>query len=112
VFSLLTGFTRGPIGFGVCQLLARIFLIGEWAVAMVYAAEDFPAERRGTVIGVIQACSSLGAIVCAAVVPLLLRTPLGWRSVFFVGAVPLLIMAVARRGLRESSRFVERPSSE
>ncbi len=89
-----------------CQFLARMFLIAEWATSMVYAAEEFPAARRGMVIGVIQAFSSLGAIVCAGVVPYLLRTAYGWRSVYFVGIVPLIILMIARRGLRESSRFV------
>ncbi len=105
IASLLTGLSRDVYTFAALQLLARVFLIGEWATAMIYAAEEFPAARRGMVIGVIQACSSLGAIVCAGVVPLLLATPLGWRSVFFVGAIPLTIVAIARRNLRETARF-------
>ncbi|AUX20838.1 MFS transporter [Sorangium cellulosum] len=111
LFSLLTGLAPNVIVFAVCQLAARVFLIGEWAVSMVYAAEEYPSDRRGMVIGVIQAFSSLGSIVCAGVVPLLLATPLGWRSVYFVGGVPLLLMAVARRGLRETSRFQEQAAA-
>jgi len=103
--SLATSLMPNAIGFGICQLLARFFLIAEWAVAMIYAAEEFPAARRGFVIGLIQACSSLGSITCAGVVPLLLKSQLGWRMVFIVGAVPLFIMALARRSLRETSRF-------
>jgi putative MFS transporter len=106
--SVASGLAPDVWVFGVVQLAARVFLIGEWAIAMIYAAEEYPADRRGLVIGVIQACSSLGAVVCAAVVPLLLRTSLGWRSVFLVGGVPLLVMAIARRGIRETKRFVDR----
>lgn len=105
VFSVLTGLAPNVYVFAVCQLLARIFLLGEWAVSMVYAAEEYPSDRRGMVIGVIQAFSSLGSIVCAGVVPLLLTTPYGWRSVYFVGGIPLVLMAIARRGLRETARF-------
>ncbi|KYF47003.1 MFS transporter permease [Sorangium cellulosum] len=105
VFSVLTGFAPNVYVFAICQLLARIFLLGEWAVSMVYAAEEYPSDRRGMVIGVIQAFSSLGSIVCAGVVPLLLTTPYGWRSVYFVGGIPLVLMAIARRGLRETARF-------
>ncbi|XYI00305.1 MFS transporter [Sorangium sp. So ce1128] len=105
LFSVLTGFAPNVYVFAVFQLLARIFLLGEWAVSMVYAAEEYPSDRRGMVIGVIQAFSSLGSIVCAGVVPLLLSTSYGWRSVYFVGGIPLVIMAVARRGLRETARF-------
>jgi putative MFS transporter len=106
--SALTAAAVGPVSFGVAQLLARIFLIAEWAVAMVYAAEEFPASRRGMVIGVIQGCSGLGAVVCAAVVPLLLKASLGWRTVYLVGALPLALVAFARRSLRETARFKAR----
>ena len=105
LFSLLTAFASDAWTFAACQLAARIFLLGEYAVAMVYAAEEFPAERRGMVIGVIQGCASLGAITCAIAVPFLLQTPLGWRSVYLVGTVPLVIIAIARRSLRETERF-------
>ncbi len=103
--TFASGFAPNVWALGAAQFLARMFLIAEWATSMVYAAEEFPAERRGMVIGVIQAFSSLGAIVCAGVVPTLLRTAYGWRSVYFVGIVPLVVLMVARRDLRESSRF-------
>lgn len=105
VSSFCSGLAVGVISFALWQLLARMFLIAEWAVAIVYAAEEFPAERRGMVIGVIQASASLGAIICSALVPMLLTTSLGWRSVYFLGSLPLLLMAVLRRGLRETERF-------
>lgn len=108
LFSLLTATAHSAVTFGLFQLGARVFLIGEWAVAMVIAAEEFPAERRGTVIGVIQACATLGGITCAGLVPLFLKTPLGWRAVYVAGAVPLILVAFARRGLRETRRFAER----
>lgn len=105
VSSFCSGLAVGVISFALWQLFARMFLIAEWAVAIVYAAEEFPAERRGMVIGVIQASASLGAIICSALVPMLLTTSLGWRSVYFLGSLPLLLMAVLRRGLRETERF-------
>ena len=107
IASLLSGLAPNVWLFGAAQLLARVFLVGEWAVAMIYAAEEFPAEQRGFVIGVIQACGSLGAVVCAGLVPLLLKTPPGWRMVYFVGAVPLIAIAFARRSIAETRRFRE-----
>ncbi|MBI2567582.1 MAG: MFS transporter [Candidatus Schekmanbacteria bacterium] len=107
IFTFLTGLSPNVVAFAACQLLARIFLIAEWATSVVYAAEEFPAERRGMVIGVIQATSSLGSIVCAGVVPLLLATDYGWRAVYFVGITPLIILAFARRNIKESHRFAE-----
>jgi MFS transporter, putative metabolite:H+ symporter len=106
-FTFLTGLSPNVWFFAAAQMLARIFLIGEYATSMVIAAEEFPAARRGLVIGVISACGSLGSVVCAGVVPLLLQTAWGWRTVYFVGILPLLLLAVARRSLRETRRFAE-----
>lgn len=105
LFSLLTGLAPNVWVFAFCQFVARIFLIGEWAISMVYAAEEFPAKKRGLMIGLIGGFASLGAVTCAAVVPLLLQAPWGWRTVYFVGTVPLVLLAFARRSLRESTRF-------
>ena len=107
VLTFLTAFSPNVWVFAVLQFLARIFLLAEWAVAMVYAAEEFPADRRGMVMGVIQAFSSLGAVVCAGVVPFLLDTTYGWRSVYLVGIFPLVLVAYARRNLQETARFEE-----
>lgn len=105
LLTFMTAMSRGPVDFALYQFTARIFLIAEWALCMVYAAEEFPADQRGFVLGLIQAFNSLGSITCAAIAPLLLATPLGWRTVYLVGVIPLLLIAYARRGLRETKRF-------
>jgi len=127
IFTGISGLAPNVWVFGVLQLIARVFLIAEWATSMVIAAEEFPAERRGMVIGVIQAFVSLGAIVCAGVVPLLKTlapvdgpgflwlpegTDWGWRLIYFVGVAPLVILAFARRNLRETKRFEEDVASK
>ncbi len=106
ICTAASGLAQTVWDFGAFQFLARVFLVAEWAASMVLAAEEFPAAKRGTVIGLIQAFSSLGAILCAGVVvPRLLHTGLGWRAVYFVGIVPLVLISIARRSLRESARF-------
>lgn len=107
IASGLSGLAPNAIVFALLQLVARVFLIGEWATSLVYAAEEFPAERRGMVIGAINAFSSLGAIVCAGTVPLIIKTPVGWRMPYFLGVLPLIILIYARRNLRETRRFEE-----
>src|SRR5690606_12278606 len=76
MFTFLTAFAWNVYAFAGFQFVARIFLIGEWATAMVYDAEEFPADRRGMVIGLISAFASLGSIVCAGVTPILLQIDL------------------------------------
>lgn len=106
-FTFLSGVSQGAYDFMAYQFTARVFLIAQWAVGMIYAAEEYPADRRGFVIGVIQASNSLGVVTCAAVVPYLLNTAYGWRAVYFVGVVPLALLLYARRGLRETERFAD-----
>jgi putative MFS transporter len=107
LLTLLSGLSPNAVLFTTCQMLARIFLIAEWAISAVIAAEEFPAARRGMVLGVIQGAGSLGAIVCAGVAPALTESEYGWRTVYFVGIVPLVLLAIARRGLKETDRFRE-----
>jgi MFS transporter, putative metabolite:H+ symporter len=113
IFTFLSGLAPNVYVFAALQMIARIFLIAEWATSMVIAAEEFPARGRGTVLGVVSAAAGFGAIVCAGVVPALLKTAYGWRSVYFVSIVPLVLLAIARTGLKETSRFSEqKPNTE
>lgn len=124
ICTFLTGLAGNVWLFALFQFLARIFLIGEWAISMVYAAEEYPADRRGSVIGIIQAFSSLGSILCAGLVPVLLAINVpsaqlgflqlggGWRTVYFVGIIPLVILIYARRNLRETRRFEQHQAEQ
>jgi putative MFS transporter len=111
LFTFLTGVSPNAYYFTLFQFLGRIFLIAEWALSMVIAAEEYPAAQRGFVLGVLQAFNSLGSITCAAVAPMLLASPFGWRTVYLVGIIPLLLLAYVRRGLRETKRFSEYSAS-
>lgn len=112
LFTFASGLAPNVWVFAAFQMLARIFLLAEWAISSVIAAEEFPAARRGMVIGVVSASGSLGSVVCAGVVPLLLKAPWGWRTIYLVGIVPLVILAFARRSLKETRRFEEQPHAE
>jgi MFS transporter, putative metabolite:H+ symporter len=107
IASLLSALAQDVYQFGAAQLAARAFLLSEYALSMVYLAEEFPADRRGFAVGMMQGLNSLGAIVCAGLVPLLLKTPWGYRSVYVVGSVPLLLLIWLRRNVRETTRFTD-----
>ena len=107
LFSFFTGLMPNVIAFALCQLVAQTFLCAEFSVAAIYAAEEYPAEKRGVFIGMLQVCHVLGGVACAGLTPLLLKTSLGWRGIYFVGTLPLLLMALARTQLRETARFTQ-----
>jgi MFS transporter, putative metabolite:H+ symporter len=103
--TFLSGLAPNVYVFALLQMAARVFLLAEYAVSLVIVAEESPAEKRGMFVGIIAGASALGAIVCAGITPILLNTPLGWRSVYLVSVIPLLLLAWARRSLRETRRF-------
>ena len=104
--TLLSGLSPNVWVFGLFQVAARAFLVGEWAVAMVYAAEEFPAAERARVMGLLHALAYMGGLLCGAVAPALSKGPFGWRTLFLVGVLPALLMAFARRSLPETARFL------
>lgn len=107
LFTLASAFAPSALSFGLLQFAARMFLLAEYAISMVYVVEEFPADRRAFAAGVIQGATSLGSIVCAGVVPLLLKWPWGFRSVYLVGGAPLLLLMFLRRGIRDTQRFID-----
>ena len=105
VATFATGFAPDVVTFTLFQLVARTFLIGEYCISMIYAAEEIPASKRGFALGLVQGFATLGGIFCAAVTPALLQTTWGWRTIYFAGIIPLVLLAFARRSLKESKRF-------
>src|SRR5262249_35983992 len=99
-----TGASRGLVSFIAFQLIATVFLVAQVALAQVVIAEEFPAEARGRGQGILGAFSALGAGVAAVLFPVLQQTTLGWRGLYFVGLIPLLLVAYLRRALPETKR--------
>jgi len=107
ISTFLTAFSYDIYTFSILQFFGRIFLVAETAVAYIFAAEEVSANKRGFVIGLIQGSLSLGMIFCAAVTPMMINTEIGWRGVYLVGIIPLLLIAFSRRNIEESKRYKE-----
>ncbi len=112
VATAVTGLATNVWWFAGAQLVARMFLLAEYATSVIYASEEYPADRRGFAIGMIQGASSLGSVACAGLTPLLVQAPWGWRTVYFAGIVPLLLLSWARRSLPETARFLALPAEQ
>lgn len=88
------------------QFTAQVFLGAEWAVAVTIVVEDFPAHERGRALGIVTSMNTLGGILVGVLAFVGLQsTPLGWRAFFVVGLIPLAIIAMARRSMRETERY-------
>jgi MFS transporter, putative metabolite:H+ symporter len=103
----LTGISRGLGDLIALQLVATMFLTAELALAQVVIAEEFPAAARGMGQGLLGAAAALGGGLAAVLFPVLVKTALGWRGLYFVGIIPLLIVGYLRRSLPETRRWSE-----
>jgi MFS family permease len=105
--TLLTAFTVEPWQFVVCQMLTRTFFVTGSAVAFVMIAEEFPAEHRGWGIGILGALGATGHGVAMLFFSQIERLPHGWRALYVVGVIPLLLLPWFRRRLQETERFTK-----
>jgi len=110
LFTALTAFSQGLLSFVVFQFLARIFLVGEWGLATVMIAEEFPEKNRGMGIAIVQSMAGLGAVMAGALYPLVAHESFGWRGMYLIGLAPLVLVGIMRSRLRETARYVRTKS--
>jgi putative MFS transporter len=103
--TTLTAFSGTAHQFVALQFCARAFIAAEEVLVIVVIAEEFAAGTRGWGLGILAAFGALGHGLAAVAFGFVEALPFGWRALYLVGAVPLLIVAWIRRGIRETSRF-------
>jgi putative MFS transporter len=105
VFTGLSAVAPGERTFVMFQIVARAFAGAEAAVAMVIVAEEVDAAHRGWAIGLLGAVSSSGYGLAAIVFAFINVIPYGWRGLYAIALVPLVLIIPLRRVLPESARF-------
>ena len=111
LFTLATGLAPNLAAFAALQLVARLFLVTELALAYVVLSEELPAHLRGRANGLLGGFASVGAAVPMLLLAPLLAAGIGWRGLFLVGALPLLLWPLYWRILREPGAFAARRAS-
>ncbi len=100
-----TAFSPNAETFVAFQFLARMFITAEYALAIVVIGEELDDDARGWGIGALAALSACGhglAYFLFAFVDIL---PMGWRSLYLVGLVPLAMVAWMRRDMAETPYY-------
>jgi putative MFS transporter len=105
LFTLFTALSRGLGSFTIFQSCAQIFLSAEFAVAIIMISEEFPDNSRGRGVAVLHAVGLLGVVAGGLLYGYVADSRWGWRGMYFIGILPLLLVAFLRRGIRETLRF-------
>lgn len=87
LIELLSGFSQTYTQFLVLRALFGIGMGGEWGVGASLAMEQAPRKWRGVLSGILQSGYSIGYLL-AAIASRAVLPSLGWRWMFWLGALP------------------------
>jgi MFS family permease len=104
VFTGLTYFVENYWQLAVVRALASGFATSELAISITLVNEQVPARRRGLLYSVVQGGWPLGLFLASGVY--LLCQPLGWRTAFLFGVIPIIAVIIGRMWVKESDRFL------
>lgn len=105
ITTMLGGLTKNIVAFTGLRFLTGVGGAGELAVGAPYTAEMWPAKHRAIGTGgIIFSLYSLGYILAAGV-SLIVVPRWGWQMSFIFAIVPAVLVFLALRRIRESTRF-------
>lgn len=106
VASGLSGFAVNYPMLLVLRFLTGFGLGGELPAASTLVSEFSPTKVRGRNVIILESFWAWGWIL-AALVAYLLIPVYGWRTAFWIGALPALFAAYLRKAVPESPRYLE-----
>jgi SHS family lactate transporter-like MFS transporter len=109
VLELLSGFAPNFTVLLALRALYGIAMGGEWGLGAALALESMPAQARGFFSGLLQEGYATGYLL-AAVAFRFVYPYFGWRGMFFIGAIPALLVVYIRSQVPESEAWKEQKS--
>ena len=100
-FELCTAAAPSLTVFLILRVIYGVAMGGVWGVASSLAMETIPDRSRGLMSGIFQAGYPFGYLL-AGVVYGLLFSVVGWRGMFVIGAVPVLLLPFIYFKVQES----------
>ena len=89
---------------GLYRFVAGVGIGGEWALAGTYIAEAWPEDRRAMGAGYLQTGYYAGFFLAAAL-NYTVGARYGWRAMFLVGLVPVVVSLAVLLQVEESKRW-------
>lgn len=109
-FTVLSGFTQSPTQLLITRALQGLGFGGEWSVGSVLIAEMIRARHRGKAVGLVQSSWAVGWALSAVAFWAVfgqLDQELAWRVLFWLGALPALVILWIRRNISDPPVFRE-----
>lgn len=92
IFAGIMAFSPDVIILFLARFIQGIFMGGEWASGSVLGYEFSPANKRGTIFGIIQSGYGIGYALTGVTYLLFLPTiAINWRYFLITGTIPLII---------------------
>lgn len=105
IFTAASAVAPHRQGFVATQFMARGFSGAEATISLVILAEEVDAAVRGWAIGLQGALALSGYGLAAIVFSMIAIIPYGWRGLYALALMPLVLIVPLRRMLPESRRF-------
>jgi MFS family permease len=120
VFTALQGFAQDAWQLGLYRFIAGLGTGAELMIAIPLVAEAFAETQRAKILGFMMTGGGFGTLFGAAIygwvgnyglkldfplITVVEGAPYAWRTVFFMGIFPALLLAFIRRGMVEPERF-------
>ncbi len=110
LFTLLGALAANVWQLAIFRLLAGVGIGGEWSIGGTFVAEEWPEDRRKLGAGLMHTGYYAGFFL-AAIANYVIGARYGWRWMFVVGGLPVLLVGWIRYGVRESARWEARKGS-
>ena len=103
IFTGLIGLAQSPEQYALFRFLTAMGVGGEFAAGVALVAEVFPNRSRPMALGLLQGLSAVGNMMAAMIV--FFVGDFNWRVVFFIGALPALLVVWIRRTVKEPEKW-------
>lgn len=110
LFTVLSGFTQSYEQLLITRAMQGFGFGGEWSVGSVLIAESIQARYRGKAVGLVQSSWAVGWAVAAIAywaVFALVEPALAWRVLFWLGALPAVLIFYIRRNIEDPAVYTQ-----
>jgi MFS transporter, AAHS family, cis,cis-muconate transporter len=106
VGTALLGLVQTYEQFIVIRFISAIGIGAEYSIVTMLMAEYVPTKKRTTILGSLQAAYSVGYLVAALLAGAILPI-YGWRPLYFISIVPVILAIYIRLKIPEPKGWIE-----